>query len=196
MIKKILFIYLFLLIACKSEKLKEKIPVPNKIEINEIVKAIVSQDSLYAQDILLSQDLRKIKISTRPHTIIQSPIDINSINIKELMVVKSNNQHFFSKSDSSYILSQNDTMRTFQIDKILSKRIKLTTSIEQGKKRKSGNPISFYDITIPIFSLDQKVAFVELTHNCSGLCGKAIAIFLEKINGKWIIVKQKMLWIS
>jgi hypothetical protein len=51
-------------------------------------------------------------------------------------------------------------------------------------------------MTIPIFSLDNQKAYVELGYHCGTLCGYGKAIYLKKVSGKWIIVKKFRTWIS
>jgi len=55
--------------------------------------------------------------------------------------------------------------------------------------------VRYYDLTIPIFSLDNKKAYVELTNNCDD-CGGATAYYLEKISNKWTIVGWERVWMS
>jgi hypothetical protein len=45
-------------------------------------------------------------------------------------------------------------------------------------------------MTIPLFSLDNQKAYVELGYYCGTLCGYGEAIYLKKINGKWTIVEK------
>ena len=63
---------------------------------------------------------------------------------------------------------------------------------EQKNKRSQGKSYRFYDLTIPIFSSDMNKAYVELTLYGSG----AQALYLEKINSKWTIIRRIGLWIS
>lgn len=39
-------------------------------------------------------------------------------------------------------------------------------------------------------------AVVELSKYCSSLCGEGVLLFLEKQNGKWIVIYTQRLWIS
>lgn len=52
-------------------------------------------------------------------------------------------------------------------------------------------------MTLPVFSKDNKIAYVELNHYCSGgLCGSGQAIYLKKLNGRWVVSFKRMTWMS
>jgi hypothetical protein len=103
---------------------------------------------------------------------------------------------FFSKLDSSYLQFQNKNLNSFKIEKENFGEVNLQPRIQLKKDLKTKKYFSFYYCTIPIVSLDGKRAFTELTLVCSGLCGEGREIFLEKVNGKWKIVKIHRDWVS
>ena len=58
-------------------------------------------------------------------------------------------------------------------------------------------PFDFYQMTLPVFSKDNKIAYVEFNHFCSGgLCGSGQAIYLKKLNGRWVVSFKRMTWMS
>ena len=78
----------------------------------------------------------------------------------------------------------------------LAEKINQTTKEKEINKKKMGKPFDFYEMTIPIFSLDNQKAYLELNHHCGGLCGGGTSIYLRKINGKWKIVDKRQTWMS
>ena len=111
------------------------------------------------------------------------------------MQIKINRKSFFEKTDSLDILSQNKLFNTFRIEKALLKGIKFISFKEVEKNISSEMNNSFYSMTIPIFSANRKKAYVEWDHNCT-LCGSGTALFLEKVQDRWVIVLEKNLWVS
>jgi len=99
---------------------------------------------------------------------------------------------YFSKDDSLYIIFQNDTLKHFRLNKQLFPQLKFRPLISENSGRKSRR---YIDLSIPIFSLDQHIAYVQLNDLCPH-CGSGYFIFLKKMNGKWKIVKQGMTWIN
>ncbi|TFF33887.1 hypothetical protein [Mucilaginibacter psychrotolerans] len=93
-------------------------------------------------------------------------------------------------------------MKTFNLDKSFSKLINLTDTLEIKKNSLTENGLPkfggncYYTITIPIFSLDHNMAYVQQSMLCNFLGGGASGIYLSKINGKWKIVRRVGLWIS
>ncbi|MDB5115128.1 MAG: hypothetical protein JWQ79_620 [Mucilaginibacter sp.] len=90
---------------------------------------------------------------------------------------------------------QNDTLKHFRFSKELMVNIKLTTQGEQEQNRKLNKHERFYDLSIPIFSLDQRKAYVQINRFCP-FCGSGVDVFLAKQNGKWKIIKQHRSWIN
>lgn len=192
--KNILFITLLLLVACANEHAKKALPSPGKTDIEEIVKVIVLQDSLNNTGIPLSQDLTKINLELKDCDTI-SPIGHESLNINRLLRDQLDNHYFFAKRDSSDLVSQNKIIKSFKLDSLFLKIIKLTNNKQVQGLRKAGEFARYYEITLPLFSSDGKKAWVELNDYCP-LCGYGLTIFLEKIRGHWTILHQAQNWIS
>lgn len=56
--------------------------------------------------------------------------------------------------------------------------------------------LSKYTFHLPILSQDGKKAFVALDYYCGGLCGQGYEFILEKINGKWKVLKCDYTWVA
>jgi len=193
MIKKILFIYLLLLLACKNEKPKEAYSVPNKNDVNQIIRTIIREDSLNKKKISLSAELRKITVSLKGPT--PSRRGFDTMNVKRLLGRGHDGQYFFSKRDSSYFLFQNRAIKSLKLDSPFLKIMTLMSNAQIQKNEKSDPLFRHYDLSLPIFSLDRKKAVVEFNYYCK-FCGFGMLIYLEKINGKWEIIKQEETWVS
>lgn len=172
-------------------------------DINEIVQTITNQDNL---NILKTNsgsrtfctELKKItiefgkkqkngKIYPPPH---------GKLYLYFLLNQKINGEIFFSSKDSSNIMLQNLNPERLKIKETITDKLNSTSFEKEMIKQKNGNQYDFYEMTIPIFSLDRQKAYVELDHYCGFLGGGGIAIYLKKINGKWKIVEKWRTWIS
>lgn len=202
MTKLLIIACLFLFIGCLENKPGKAFLPPNKKDINDIIQAVVMQDSLLFPDtdnlkqIPLSVNLRKLRVIVPDTTNnFPPPIDHSKISIFTLFNSLVNHQRFFERSDSSYFLSQNNSIDTCTIDKSITEKLAVTTLDEQQQKIDSGKLVHYYDLTIPILSADQMKAYIELTNNCSG-CGGATGIYLKKANNKWIVAGWLRLWMN
>ena len=172
-------------------------------DINSIVETIIIQDSLkvlksYDYTDFLCHDLRRllIDIPEKQANGLVLPPAPGRIYLTELLHDRIKNEIFFTTKDSSNLIAQNSKPSKFIIDKSILKNINSTSFEKENAKRKKGVNYRFYDMTIPIFSLDNQKAYVELGYHCGTLCGQGKAIYLKKLNGKWIIVKKYGTWIS
>jgi hypothetical protein len=205
---------LFFTFSCK-ETVTADFKLPSTEDIDEIITVLIFHDTLpifkklnipdttkssdgnifirYPFVIPICKDLRKITITKPDTSTIQRPLSFDIIGFESLFNIELNGKRVFSSNDSAFLLAQNDTLNNFQIPKKLQDTLLLTSIIEQNKKRQFS--ANFYDISIPIFSLDLKTAYVEIRNICSE-CGGATAFILQKINGHWKIKKEIGLWIS
>lgn len=171
--------------------------------INSIIEIIIIQDSL---KVLKSNDY----INFLCHDLKRLPIDIpekqenglvlppapGRIYLTELLNERINGEIFFATKDSFNLIAQNSKPSKFIVDQSILKNINSTSFEKEKAKRKKGKNYRFYEMTIPIFSLDNQKAYVELGYHCGTLCGYGKAIYLKKVSGKWIIVKKFRTWIS
>lgn len=73
-----------------------------------------------------------------------------------------------------------------------AKRLDHPKSIgENGKQTYLGN----YELSEPFFISENK-ALIRYQHHCGSKCGLGILIYMEKVNDKWKITDEKMIWIS
>jgi hypothetical protein len=194
MVRYRLVLLLCFFAACKSNVKRQIQLPPAKQDIDEIVRLIVLQDSLNNTGAPLSKDLTKNFLAFKDCDTVP-PIGQETTNIGRLLREQLNNNYFFFRRDSSYLVFQNDVIKSFRIDNEFLKIIKLTDNEEVTRIRRTGQFARYYEITLPLFSLDDKKAFVELTYRCP-TCGYALTIFLEKRNGKWRILHQRADWES
>jgi hypothetical protein len=199
----ILMITLLMLLACKKQE-ETKFQDSKIKDINQIVEAIINQDSLNVSknkpnSIAFCTDLIKINIliptKTDEKLDVPPPIPPNNVSINELLNFKIKENFFFSKIDSTYLISQNVERKEFIIERKIVEEIN-TTTLDKEIVKKNKEKYNFYQMTIPLFSKNMNKAYVELYHYCGGLCGEGKAIFLSKINGKWRIVNKYRTWIS
>lgn len=192
------------LIACGDDN-ASKFRHPRITAINEIIDAVIYQDSLpvvkfsrEAKDLIpLSVELRKVQIIVPDTTLKIPPAPVNDVvSIFKLVGYKGDKEGFFPKSDYDYLLYQNDSTIKFSIDKKLLTKLVTVSYLDEHRKEKAVKSINYYDLSVPIISKDSKKAYVEVTYNCSGLCGGARGLFLKKVNDKWIVVARIRLWIS
>ncbi len=203
--KKILLILCIYLSITSCKKNTNRIELNSKT-INEIAKAVLLEEEFTISTSerktkLFSEELIKVNIRIPETQNIKNPIPppapfFNDVNIEELITTKIENKIFFTSKDSLYILKQNANPEIFNINKKMFSGINLTTKEIEINKKKKNDSYDFYEMSIPILSLDDKKAYVLLNHYCGHLCGNGKELYLEKINGKWKIVKSRNTWIS
>jgi hypothetical protein len=195
-----LLMTILLIFSCNKNEL-DLLKIKN---INEIVETVIKEDSLKVLknenlDKLLCDSLRNIQIyipskSDAKNSVPPPPPSFTSI--ERLINSKINGKIFFSSKDSLYIINQNSDSKKIRIDENILKKINSTTTEKEILKANSGKEYNIYEISKPIFSLDNKRAYLELNHYCGHLCGSGKAIFLQKIDGKWKILEQYQTWVS
>ena len=194
-----------LLVNCHSKSNEQVIDASRSKEINKIVAAIISQDSLNVcqkdkDTNLFCIDLAKLNIQNpvkRKDGMIEPPgKPLNTVLFENLMLAKFNNELFFTKIDSITLVGQNQNPEKFRINPEIISKINATTLEEILKKRKKGESYQFYQMTIPLFSLNGNKAYTQLTYGCEGLCGNGKAIYLKKTNGKWNIIDTFRIWMN
>lgn len=222
MTKYITIIFTTFFFACNNKQ-SQTFNIPPKQELNKIIEAVIYQDSLpvfktnsYLYTGIVSDSKKTItplatyplSINLRKLTVIipdttktvPPPINNDAVSIFRLLhgliKLKPNGQTVIPVADYNYILFQNTVLKNFSIKNDFANNIIVTSFNEQQQKYKQGIPRQYYDLTIPILSADGKKAYVEVTFNCSGLCGGAIAIYLEKKDKRWQIINRERLWRS
>lgn len=199
----LLFIFLF---GCQEPK--KDYPIPSKKDINEIVKAIITQQSCVdlfdwpglgiskpgdpnynaLDNLALLTDLKKV-------TVIDTLIsDLYTVSIDSLLNPK--DSLHFKKADSLYILSQFYFLKHFEVDRTTLKNVRFISNNELKAETFGGRRTPYYEISIPIFSLDQQQVYIQLNRyvRLNGAVG--YMFILRKIKGQWKIVRQKETWMS
>lgn len=204
--KKIILYTLIILAFCNCQNKKEKTTLnPQEIkDINEVVEAVIIEDSLdvfskHPDSTMICSELKKLKIYIPPKTNNDDFVLIpksDGIYITSLIPFKIKETTIFSSKDSLHLLEQNSNPQKLKIKKTIINQLNTTTINEIEVRCKKGKRSKFYEMTIPIFSMDQQSAYVELDYHCGGLCGSGQAIFLKKIKSKWKIIIQWRSWIS
>ena len=202
--KYLLFsLFFYLLLSCQNSKQKTELNSSQLKDINEIVRAITIEYNLEAlkkdnKNVILSDSLKKTKIyiPSKKDKELGVPTPPDFVTINEIIKVKIKGQAFFSNVDSSHILSQYPDIKKLKISENILSKINSPSFEKEIVSRKKVGEYHFYEIGIPLFSIDNKKAFVELSSYCGGLCGNGEFIFLEKINGKWKIIERFETWIS
>lgn len=204
----VLLIFLFCLISC-SDNNKNAYTIPSKDEINDIVETIIIDDTVPVFINTKTLDTSffkegpnrvnlpiKNKFSVeleKNYVYFTSNIDAPppppgafGINFSSL-IEKSDG--LFSRLDSCYLVFQNEILQHFTFSSHLIKRINITTSVNQAKKKEP-----YYVCSFPLFTAKKDYAFVEVIYRHYGLCGSSVITYvLKKTNNKWKVLIRKNL---
>ena len=193
--KKLVVILFLCILFSSCEKSKSQIV---NDEINNIVEAIINQDSLKIDDVLFCNELKKttIEIPVETKDGLQFPPIPGNIYISTLLNNKVKGKPFFTSKDSLFILSQNSDTKKIKIGNTILQKLNSTTFEKELMKKEKGIPYKFYEMSIPLFSKDKQKAYVQLDYRCGSLCGHGKAYYLKKVNNNWIIVEKWRNWIS
>lgn len=201
--KNIVLIFTFLfLLSCKNSESKTELEGSKVKDINQIVQIVIVEDSLNVlkngtDTKMFCKELTKLSVyipEKRKDGLIPPPPSFNQVSIEDLLHYRKS--FYFSAKDSLCLLKQNSNPEKFKIEESLAEKINQTTKEKEILKKKMGKPFGFYEMTIPIFSLDNQKAYLQLNNHCGGLCGGGTSIYLRKINGKWKIVDKRQTWMS
>jgi len=175
-----IFLFLFLFINCDNHSFTS----PSSDEINQIIRIVFEHDLEFKT---YHVNLKLVKIDVTFNDSINK-IRSGKINFKRLMDLSKNTT--FKRTDSLYLKFQNENIQKLNIDK--SELIKLS------KSKKINSIYDENNISIPIFSSDNKSAYIEVTHNTEkhGGNGSSFYYILRKINDKWKIIDSGLIWIT
>ncbi|MDW8849422.1 hypothetical protein SD960_04905 [Flavobacterium sp. MMLR14_040] len=203
--KKITLYTIIIIAFCSCQKKKEKtnIALEEIKNINQIVEAIIIQDSLNVlskneDSTMFCSELKRLNIyiPEKRNDGLNLPPPPQDIYITELINSTIKEESFFSSKDSLYLLEQNSNPEKLKIEKDLINKLNSTTIEKAIIRNKKVRPFRFYEMTIPVLSLDRQKAYVQLGYHCGSLCGTGKAIYLKKVNGKWLIIQKWETWIS
>ncbi|RSK43324.1 hypothetical protein [Hymenobacter perfusus] len=105
------------------------------------------------------------------------------------------NQPFFSRQDSVFLLQQGRQLRAGVLDTMLFTQGDLITDSDSGAGKKLRELDNYYRITLPLFSQDSMRAYIQVDRICTG-CGRGSDLFLEQKKGVWKVVKRGMRWLN
>lgn len=207
--KKILLI-LFICISftkCKNNDSTDFDSLKIK-NISEIIETVISHGNLKVlkngtDSKMFCDELVKLNIyvsknnkETMPIRPLPGPAAFRDISIQNLLLVKIDNQLFFSSSDSLFLLQQNRNLKTFKIENRIAEKINSTSIKSEVNKHITGKSFDYYLMTIPVFSQNYNSAYLEINNYCNGMCGGGKSIFIKKINRKWKIIAEWENWSS
>lgn len=196
-----LFIGIFsVLFSCKDEN--KFVLEENMADIEQIITAVIEQDSI---NVLKNNSKKNYLIKDFKKTHIIKNVDKNEeillfsgILLKDLFnpPFQENDVKFgFDEKDSLYLLSQNEISDTIKLPESILKKSNTLTIKEIENNIEDFNDY-FYQFSLPIISKDKTKAYLEVGHFCGRHCGGGIAYFLQKQNGKWVVVNKRATWIS
>ena len=169
----LILIVALLFFSCQNKKKLDK-----NDDINKIVEIVINEDS--------SNSLKESRLC----------VEFKKINVRYLLNEKVNGEIFFSSKDSLAIIAQNSKPEKLKIAPINIDNFNTTTIQEEMANREKGQQNSFYEMSIPIFSLSKQKAYLQLDYYCGSLCGYGMAIYLKKVNGIWKVVEKHRTWVS
>lgn len=205
----LIFLVAVLLLGCHDPK--KDYPIPNRKDINEIVKAVISQQTIAVRfDSTGKAITGKLGIArfnaldglhldidlSRPWS--TGDTALNHIDIESLFTPQRHAD--FMKKDSLYIVFQCHIQKDFKIDtaelpnSIFTSDAKMKTI--RHRSREEYFSYYYYQISVPLFSSDQKQAYVMIDSYYMRSQAAGYAFVLRKINSRWTIVKQLDTWIT
>lgn len=196
--KKLFLLFVFILLSCNYKK--ESLIRQN--ETLNIIKTLIEEKGLQMvkdypnkNELPICLNLKKIIVNNK--CFVETKQDEKVIVVKLPKISFTNNgevciekiykstsieNKFFLKKDSVDIMNQNETFKTFKIPKSITEKFK---SLEETKNLKSTE--RYIQFSIPIFSFDNRKAYIEFDHYTNNENSYGYSIYLEKIKGKWKI---------
>jgi hypothetical protein len=182
--KFLLFILAIALLGCKGPIRKYR--THNSNDINQVIKAVIIQDSLY---------LNKLPFNSQLGRLVFNRQWMFSFKIDSLF--SESRPTYFDEADYPYISFQRGNDTSFTVDKSTLPKISFTTLAEHKAKNKTTQgQFYFYEMSVPLFSVDQQLAYIQVTLYYMKSQGVGYEYFLRKTNGKWTIVFKEQTWIS
>lgn len=189
-----ILVLFFMTLSCKKNEEKTNLDSARIENINQIVKAIIVQDSLRIlktdeNPIELFENLKKLRIYVPTKKDIEigvpPPPPTYATSINKIINEKINSKLFFSNKDSLSLINQYPQLDSLKINAEILRTVISISTKKARLKTKTGEGYYFCEMTIPLFSKDNNKAYVELAYYCGRLCGGGKSIFLEKIDGHW-----------
>lgn len=173
-------------------------------DIHEIISTIVKKDRSYHNVRILSS-IKKLHVLFEENEYLNEgdelsipDYDLDSEVPADYIMSPENHIKILDKNDLTYLASQNKNPDSVILNKELFKEFNFIEFKELNVyfQRRDFSYPSFVYFTIPIFSRDNTVAYVQEGYHCGGTCGNGYIYILHKINGNWEIVDFWQTWIS
>lgn len=192
---------LFLALACQSTTKKTPKAKTHEKKFNysafekdyaEILEAILTHDTYINRLIIIKKSETYIEnrfTKDMIHTAYNEDYPPgDAIGIRELF------DHLnYSKKDSIGFLNQTRARDTVYIPQSIAHKYMVKDSNRLTEEERFLTKLVFH---LPILTQDGQKAFVSVDHICGGLCGQGWYFILEKIKGKWKVVKYEDTWIA
>ena len=98
--------------------------------------------------------------------------------------------------DDQYLIVETNPINFSKINKLKIKRLEKLPCKNNFIDNCNEDFTSEFVISNVIFNKKGTKAYVELNFHCGGMCGQGIKFELKRINNKWKITDEKLLWIS
>lgn len=196
----LLILFLFFVIACQNSDQKQIAVTTQKQAFDyatveddyaEILDAIIVYDSSFNEVAKTKKPMAYIHqwfIKDSLYNAYDKDIMPDGQRIQKLLCLLGHSQQ-----DSTGYLNQVRGMDTVFIPIYIKKKYNVAN---HKKPERMEQFLSRYTFHLPILSQDGKKAFVAVDYFCGGLCGQGYDFILEKVNGKWKVIKCDYTWIA
>jgi hypothetical protein len=205
----------FLLLACAimiigcKDPLVTEYPVPSKKEINNVLRAVIDQQKIVIRydstgrvvngaDSVFTYNT----LDSLPLTINLAKLNVDNYELGQYGITFDNlldttRPDLFKSADKSYLYFQNTILKGLKADRAAAPKSRFTNNTWLHNELRDNYKIHpFYNLSIPLFSQDQKKAYVQLETYFGFNLSEGYAFILNKINGRWYIVWQGVTWRS
>ena len=169
--KNIIFYIFIILTFCNCENKKENynLSTGEIKDINEIVEAVIIQDSLGVfskseDSIMFCSELRKLNIYIPPKKTNDDFVLLpkqDGAYITNLIPTKIKGISFFSSKDSLYLLKQNSNPKKLKIEKTIADKLNVTTIGKVEKRRKKVKFFLSRKFLFPCQKIKNKELFIS-----------------------------------
>lgn len=205
----LILVFFSVLFSCQD---KDKFVLEeNMADIEQIITAVIEQDNINIlkkneKSSAIMERFRKLniidikklnyeKVDKAPpfYFLKQDEIGLQKLyNLREDTGAKIG----FDEKDSLYLLSQNKVSDTIRLPESILENSNVLKENELKNWNWQKQYDSYYRFDFPIISKDKTKAYLEVGYICGGLCGIGTNYFLQKQNGKWVVMNKWGTWIK
>lgn len=181
--KPLSILFILLAFSCNKKADNEKFIKPTNIDVSKIVASIIEDDSLRGnlkEKVFINLKKAEVKFSESEKSY---PPSLDVIYDFEIKHPKMN----LDNVDFKYIEFQNKDVLNYQLNKDLLKEIIVTDKTKIQDK-------FVYRFSFPIFTVNNKKAYVKLVSYISGNFLDCREYVLLKENEKWKVVEKDILF--